>query len=235
MRSLRAIWFPVLVFTTMVAWTTLVAPREASAGELHIETDAATVYPISPSFTIVSDTTTISDGRLGLGYAFGDDVVPGLRAYLVYSGGAQSATRFDNDLNFEWSRNLYLAGVGWGYEIQEFFRPFLRTLFGYAHQQLSLETPSGDFSQPGHDFAVLSSGGFEIYFPYQREGESNAGFSRRLTFGFDAELGYLWQTPAVYDNLQRTSDDWQRSGADIGVLNANGFFWSAGIFARIRL
>jgi hypothetical protein len=234
MTSLRSTTLLAFVSTLVVAGVLAGSSHTAEAGELHVETDVATTYTTAPSFRIVSETSNASNGRLGVGYDFGD-LVPGLRAYLLYGGGSRSASHFDGDLDVDWKRNLYLTGLGWGYEIGEVFRPFLRTLFGYAHQRLELDVPSGDYAQIARDFAVLSSGGFELYFPYQKEGESNIGFSKRLTIGFDAEFGYLWQTPATYDNLQRTSDDWQRSGGDVGVLNANGLFWSAGIFARFRL
>ncbi len=195
--------------------------------ELLFELRGQTHYVSDDSFDALSDTSDHGGGLLGVGYALGE-VLPGLRAHLLYAGGDASTRRFDGAVDLNWERLLFMAAADWGPEFYGTVRPYARLGAGYALQYLELETTGSPKDDHAHDLAALGSVGLEAYTPRD--------FLGRFRLGLIGQFGYIAQTTATFDELDADGDDeWERDQAAMGDLDTNGLFWDIGLGLRVAL
>ena len=226
-----------LAVAVALAAVTFAAPRPADAGDLQLGAGVTTAYPSASSFDALSDDNRHGSGGLSVAYSLPIDH---LRVYAELNSTGTERNRFDGDYHFNWQRGMYLAGVDWGPTFGGFFRPFFRVTAGYARHRLQVNPEyASNFGQTAHDFATKDSVGFELFLPMADPSNPDSpsfAFSENFTIGLTAQAGYLWQTKSDY--TQMTTDaggDWQRSGIDLGRLDASGAFWDMGVFVRFGL
>jgi hypothetical protein len=226
-----------VAFAVALCALTVGLPDRADAGDLQIEAGVTTEYPGDSSYDALSENNVNPTGNIAVAYGL---PIQNLRVYGEFNATGADRNRFNGDYDFSWQRGMYLAGVDWGPTIGGFFRPFFRVTAGYARQNLQISPAEGDsFGKTAHDFATKNSLGVELFLPMgDGDDSSNLSISDNFSLGLSAQGGYLWHSKADYSGMtsgQNHDDDWQRSGVDVGTLNASGGFWNVGVFMRIGL
>jgi hypothetical protein len=208
----------------------------ASADQFVAETSIATSYPLHHSYDAVSDRNALSEWNVGGGWQF--DQLGQLRGLVLFQTtvpGRLDGSRFGGDLFTEWGRQRVMGLVEWGPQLLSWLRPFARGGVGYAHQFLSLDSNGPRLKDHAHDLAATASGGLDLSIPF--------GWG---ALGLGGQFGYLYQTPATFDELRHDrdafeaeyepdDDPWTRERADFGSLKTNGVFWDVGVHLRFAL
>lgn len=240
-----------LEFPAPIAWLPLVfavllVAAPADAAEFQLEYHASGQHAYDPSFDAFGsgDTPNVFISHtVGIGYAL-DELVgfDGLLAYGAFSSSGAEQTRFDDDFTFGWRRTLFLAGAEYGYDVSPVFRPFARVTAGLARQRVRIDAPGGSpLSEARLDFVTRNSAGLEFRTPYgDPDSDVQSPFGLPISLGLTLEAGYTWQQNAQFDGLGASEGDasdtqWSRSGADLGTLDTDGWFWAIGTMVRLRL
>ena len=224
------------------------APAPSAAAEFELEAHGAGQHAYDSSFDPLGSGETpnvFTAGTLGVGYGLEEHLgIDGLFAYAAIGRAGSQQTPFDGDFRLDWNRGLYLAGVEYGYEFGA-VRPFVRVTAGLARQRLRFSSTADDataFSDVAVNFATRNSAGVALHTPYAASDpeatDPALALSENFNIGLTLESGYLWQPPARFDDLagpDREDDPWQRTGVDLGELDASGWFWAIGAVVRMRL
>ena len=240
--------FSAYTFALLALGLTALAPTPSAAAEFELEAHGAGQHAYDASFDPLGSGETpnvFTAGTLGVGYGLEEHLgIDGLFGYAAIGRAGSRQTQFDGDFSFDWNRGLYLAGVEYGYEFGA-IRPFVRVTAGLARQRLRFSSTAGDtttFSEVAVDFATRNSVGVALHTPYAASdpeaSDPALALSEHFNIGLTLESGYLWQTPARFDGLtgpDRDEDPWQRTGVDLGELDASGWFWAIGAVVRMRL
>lgn len=191
---------------------------------LVVSIRSATFETPDDSFDAFGGDADYTGGQVEVGYDFGATVVPGLRGYLIYSGGGYATkSRFGGQVDLGWRRDLLMVAADFGPELWGFFRPSIRFGGGYARQ--TLETEIGGIDRTGHDHGIAGFGAVSLEFFTPR------GFFNGFQIGLAVEAGGLLQSSASFDEMQTdggTNGDWSHRQVDLGELSASGRFVSAG-------
>jgi hypothetical protein len=196
--------------------------------ELIFELRGQSFYTRDASFHALSDDQLHGGGHLSAGIDLGAWTVPGLRGHLVYMGGGVDRSRFDDLVEFDWRRDVFMVAADWGPELWGVFRPSVRLGAGYAMQNLDVNSGGSTLEDRTHDLAALGAVGLEFY--------TRRGYLGAARIGFIGNFGYMAQTAATFDELEADSDDdFERQPVNFGALNTNGLFWDIGLGLRWAL
>lgn len=233
----ESLYKPVPVLLALILWS---APGSSQAGELQLETHFSGQHSYDPTFDALQSPDVWISSTVGLSYGVGEHLgVPGLDAYIGVSDAGAGRQRFDGDYRFDWHRTMYLLGAEFGYDLTNWFRPFIRVTGGLARHRFSvLPVGSRKYSEAQSDFVTRDSFNLEFHTPFATgEDDSALAMSDFVRLGVTLGVGYTWQTAAEYDELKASggSSDWEETGIDIGTLDANDWFWSVGATLRLRL
>jgi hypothetical protein len=163
-----------------------------------------------------------TSGQVEVGYGLGESLLPGLRGFVIYSGGGIGTRRlFGGELRMDWRRDLFMLAAGWGPELWGFFRPSVRLGGGYALQSVEMETSGPKMTDYAHDLAGFAAISVEFFTP--------ENFLGAFRLGLLVESGYLAQTSANFDEFSRDGDGWTQQEAALGDLSASGEFFNIGV------
>lgn len=190
---------------------------------------SATYETPHDSFDAFGGDATYTGVQVEVGYDFGAALLPGLRGYIIYSGGGHpSISRFDGALDLKWRRDLVMAAVDFGPELWGVFRPSLRVGGGYSLQTLKTEVHKTARTGRVPGAAGFGAVNLALYTPREFLGSAQVGLV--------VEAGGMLQTGATFDNMEEngsTGGDWTHKQASLGELNASGRFATVGVELNI--
>jgi hypothetical protein len=212
------------------------SPADADT-RLQIDAVADHVHTLNDSYHRLHDGPFMNVGGAEVMVGL-DDILPGLRTHVRWTGGFRQAAVFGGDLNLDWSHSLVMAGAGYGYQPWDFAELYGKLSVGWSRQHLAARTGATTFSQNADNIALQPAVGAEIFLPLTPADKApdNFSFGSDLTFGFNLEGGYFWQPPAKFDELSADTaqQGFDGGGLQLGDLQVSGPTLSWGLFVRAR-
>ncbi|AWV90243.1 hypothetical protein DN745_13255 [Bradymonas sediminis] len=185
---------------------------------------SATYDTPDDSFDAFGSDANYMAGQIEVGYDLGAILLPGLRGYLIYSGGGfEKQSRFNGALDLGWRRDMVMVAADYGPELWGFFRPSLRLGGGYSVQTLDTTIDGIERQDRGHGAAGFGALSLEFFTP--------KGFLSNVQVGVVVEAGGLLQTNATFDEMEvdgGEDDGWAHEQTSLGTLKASGKFVTAG-------
>ncbi|QED28294.1 hypothetical protein FRD01_13855 [Microvenator marinus] len=175
------------------------------------------------SMDFITDSNVIPITSISVGGSI--PTLPELRAGVIYQGNVEERVPYRlTDLQFDWQLQQVMAFADYGVELFGFLRPSVRAGLGYSNQFVEVELNRSLYSDYAHDLVYMATANIDASFTIHQ----TPNFALRLAGLF--ELGWLGQTAAEFDELERDkNDEWDRVPPTLGELNINGLRWSVGV------